>query len=86
MASFADKYGGWCTCTRDKCSDECKTYRKYKPKPTTNADRIRAMTDEELAEQLYLLRLDALRLEGYDGFIETKDEILDWLKEEADNG
>lgn len=49
----------------------------------TNADRIRAMTDEELAEELYLLRLDALRIEGFDGFIETKDEILDWLKEEA---
>ena len=54
-------------------------------KPMTNADRIRAMTDEELAEQLYLLRLDALRLEGYEGFIETQDEVLDWLKEEADN-
>ena len=51
----------------------------------TNADRIRTMTDEELAEQLYLLRLDALRLEGYEGFIETKDEILDWLKEEVDD-
>ena len=51
--------------------------------PMTNADHIRAMTDEEMAEQLYLLRLDALRLEGYDGFIETKDEILDWLKQKA---
>ena len=51
----------------------------------TNADRIRAMTDEELAEQLYLLRLDALRLEGYEGFIETKDEVLDWLKEEVED-
>ena len=51
----------------------------------TNADRIRAMTDDELAEQLYLLRLDALRLEGYEGFIETKEEILDWLKEEEDD-
>lgn len=49
----------------------------------SNADCIRAMSDEELAEQLFLLRLDALRLEGYDGFIETKDEILDWLKEEG---
>lgn len=54
-------------------------------KPMTNADRIRAMTDEELAAQLYLLRLDALRLEGYEGFIETKDEVLDWLKEEIED-
>lgn len=51
----------------------------------SNADLIRAMPDEELAEQLYLLRLDALRLEGYEGFIETKDEVLDWLKEAVDN-
>ena len=50
----------------------------------TNADRIRAMSDEELALQLYLLRLDALHLEGFDGFIETKDEILEWLKEEVE--
>lgn len=59
-------------------------YTKYQAKPTTNGDRIRAMTDEELALQLYLLRLDALRLEGYEGFIETKDEVLDWLKQEVD--
>ena len=53
---------------------------------TTNADRIRSLSDEELAEQLYLLRLDALRLEGFEGFIETKDEVLEWLKEEAEGG
>ena len=67
------------TCAVD---EDCGLFVK---KPMTNADRIRAMTDEELAEELYLLRLDALRLEGYDGFIETKDEILDWLKEGVDN-
>ena len=61
------------------------TAQEEKGKTMTNADRIRAMTDEELAFQLYLLRLDALRLEGYEGFIETKDEVLDWLKEEIDD-
>ena len=57
-------------CVLGPCKDE---------KPS-NGDLIRAMTDEEMAEHLYLLRIDALRLEGYEGFIETKDEILDWLK------
>jgi len=66
--------------------EDCLQGDRFEPKPPTNADRIRVMTDEELAEQLYLLRLDALRLEGYEGFIETKDEVLDWLKEEVDDG
>lgn len=60
---------------------KCKEYRT---KPVTNADRIRAMTDEELALQLYLLRLDALHLEGFDGQIETKEEVLDWLRQEVE--
>lgn len=49
-------------------------------KPQTNADRLRAMTDEELADEL---------LEWYAVFsaVEwTKDMIIDWLKKEADNG
>ena len=61
----------------------CFEGSNFRPKPITNADRIRAMSDEELAEQLYLLRLDALRLEGFEGFIEAKDEVLEWLKEEV---
>ena len=49
-------------------------------KAETKADRIRAMSDEELAKTIYWLRLDALRLEGFEGQIETTGEILDWLK------
>ena len=51
----------------------------------TNADRIRSLSDEELATVLYLLRLDALQLEGFEGTIETKEEVLEWLREEADD-
>ena len=46
----------------------------YKPKPITNADRIRAMTDEELA--------DWLIMNGNGSDYKT---WLDWLKEEATN-
>lgn len=44
----------------------------------TNADRIRAMTDEELAE--WILKHDChTNLYGYD----PKEAILDWLRREA---
>ena len=48
----------------------------------TNADRIRAMTDEELAEWIFNT------LWSYDAICEKrKKDWLDWLKEEAvDNG
>ena len=51
MAGFSYELGA-CACTRDKCSYECETYRRWNPPVPTNADRIRAMTDEELAEWL----------------------------------
>jgi len=53
---------------------------KFKEKSQTNADRIRAMTDEELAE--WINKHDChTNLYGYD----PKDAILDWLKEEVDD-
>lgn len=45
-------------------------------KPTTNADRIRAMTDEELA--------DYLRWHN-DLYSRNGMDWLDWLKQEADD-
>ena len=46
----------------------------------TNPDRIRSMTDEELAE--WINKHDCnTNLYGYD----PKDAILDWLKEEVDD-
>jgi len=47
-------------------------------KQPTNADRIRAMSDEELAE--WINKHDChTNLYGYD----TKEAILDWLKQEV---
>ena len=40
----------------------------------TNADRIRNMTDEELAEWFYFSSL---------GFHYNQEEMLNWLKQEA---
>ena len=69
---------------RDVRKVEVVVVRPGEKKKMTNADRIRAMTDEELATELYLLRLDALQLEGFEGTIETKEEVLEWLKKEVE--
>lgn len=46
-----------------------------KEKPMTNADRIRAMTDEELADELYFWHFSI--------FCRSDEEILKWLKAEV---
>lgn len=76
-------------CARYPCSDNPTKLMKYcpeyepKPKPTTNADRIRAMSDEELAQ--FIERSDC---PPHDGICD-KDNItcskcwLDWLQSPA---
>lgn len=49
----------------------------YKRKPITNADRIRSLSDEELAEELWAWNQVCC-------YKWTKDKILNWLKEEAE--
>jgi hypothetical protein len=80
MAEFSDaKSGAYCTCTRERCSDECRTYRQFRPKPVTNADRIRAMSDEELAKKMSGLESFALTCGG--GW--PPEKWLEWLKQEV---
>lgn len=62
--------------------EDASRCRDFIPKPITNADRIRAMSDEELAELLTddlceLLCGAPLVCEG-----QCKQKMLDWLKEE----
>ena len=45
--------------------------------PMTNADRIRAMTDEELAELLFQV--------GYDNGWGMKEYALEWLQQPAED-
>ena len=55
-------------------------------KPLTNADRIRAMTDEELAEWVVKCRdADIFRETVIGTHMNTVEEWLDWLKQEVDN-
>ena len=53
------------------------TEYEVKPKPQTNADRIRAMSDEELAE--FISGKARTFGEEYEGYMSA----LEWLKQEA---
>lgn len=57
-------------CNEKRFADEC-----YAFKPQTEADRIRAMTDEELAR--LFIGIEAHKVGNYN------TSWLDWLKEEA---
>lgn len=80
-------------CEKYPCDDNAIKLMKYcpvyspKPKPQTNADRIRAMTDEELAE--YMCRPQ--RVCPVDDCEECYADncrkcILEWLKKEVEDG
>ena len=56
--------------------EDASRCRDFIPKPTNNADRIRAMTDEELAE--HLCRWDNSPLHA------SSERWLEWLKQEAE--
>lgn len=55
-------------------------YCKYATPPITNADRIRAMTDEELAKKMSGLESFALTCGG--GW--PPEKWLEWLRREVD--
>ena len=52
--------------------------------PLTNADRIRAMTDEELAEFLNCHNFCARNFDCENGKRPCQECNLDWLKQEAE--
>lgn len=83
------------TCKMKRACDELERMGKvpkhekcrcYSPtKPITNADRIRAMSDEELAKYIAWLEDEqsCCKLELYDD-VDRIAEVLDWLKAEAE--
>ena len=68
------------------CAD-CMSFNGYCPadcKPKTNADRIRAMTDEELAQMFWeTASCELCKLKKQYCSDDCKGTWLDWLKEEA---
>lgn len=86
-------------CTATSYGDTTCSYLRYtygmgEPKPTTNADRIRAMTDEELVTVIAC----PAEIDGYEGihpclrpgpYKDCKDCVREWLQqpcEEVDHG
>jgi hypothetical protein len=69
------------------CAD-CKGYSKYEyEKPQTNADRIRAMSDDELAEDYCKTLLKVMQYFGIKntGMLEDAVRVrLEWLKQPAE--
>ena len=83
-------------CTGKRCPmqvgykvDECD-YKDCpcRTEPITNADRIRSMTDEELAWELMLWRCEAVaRHHGISSeYPDTQKTILEWLQQPAKGG
>ena len=65
--------------------DELKTL--FSPIKQTNADRIRNMSDEELADTLFASCLEIMKLEectNTDNYGVCKRCVLDWLQSEAE--
>ena len=76
--------------------DEVKDYPPYldyaKPyKRTTNADRIRAMSDEELAKMLTVLRggfscLKCREIQEGECSMKCEERCLEWLQQPSEGG
>ena len=66
-----------CMFRNRSADDVCRWFTPKKP--TTNADRIRAMSDRELAAYLSKVQGDIFR-----GEMRLTHQWLDWLKEEAE--
>ena len=81
-------------CTGKRCPmqvgykvDECD-YKDclYRTEPITNAQKIRAMSDENLAWELMLWRCEAIaKYHGIETqYPDTHSKILDWLQQPAE--
>ena len=73
-------------CTGTKEVDPCPGYDKckqYKPNYMTNADRIRSMSDEELAEMLWKTGRNyrAVCADPVVDYNEHRDHLIAWLKQ-----
>ena len=67
--------------------DECNhTDCPYRTEPVTNADRIRAMSDEELAEMLWKngRNYRSVCADPVVDYNEHRDNLIEWLKQPAE--
>lgn len=74
--TLCDRCEEYARCCLNYDGDNCRRSRTVEP---TNADRIRAMSDEELAKKISGVESFALTCDG--GW--PPEKWLDWLKQEA---
>lgn len=85
---YDEKYGffPYDDCPQDNLYSESEAKHTFSPsKPMTNADRIRAMTDEELAE-LFWIRADCELCPNKEPYCsdDCKKHWLKWLEQEIE--
>lgn len=86
MPSYKSKTGYTCSCPDGNCDMSCRMYRLVSNKPS-NADRIRAMSDKELADKFEEVQLNTIKTYSNDHILlagELRKYWLDWLREEAE--
>lgn len=86
MASFQNAYYV-CSCPAEKCDRDCFSYR-HMTHTESRADKLRTMSDEELAEKFEEIQLQAVKAYGNDHLLlkgELKKYWLNWLKGEEKN-
>ena len=81
-------------CTGKRCPmqygykvDECNHKDcQYRTEPMTNADRIRAMSDDELADMLWKTQRNyrAVCSDPVVDYNEQRDNLIDWLQQPAE--
>lgn len=91
-SGYCGRTGGWESCQYRQLHQPNTVVGYVPPLKKTNADRIRAMTDEELAEWM-ALNTDCYYCRAKDdgrcaslATTPCGDVWLDWLKQEAENG
>lgn len=71
----------------DPATCQCVSYCPQATPPKTNADRIRAMNDEELADKFEEIQLKTVKAYGNDDLLlkgKLKKYWLDWLRQECE--
>lgn len=80
MFNWKETKCGKCKIQRGRpVCNSCFSYDKFIPSAITNADRIRSMSDEELAEWFSTVTDDVLR-----GSTWSKDEWMKYLQSEVE--
>ena len=80
----------------EACNEACRMgadalraqQERENPKPMTNADRIRAMRDEEMADMLWKTGRNyrAICADPVVDYNEQHEHLIDWLQQPAEEG